>query len=46
MERFDAEALLRLIEAERVTYMNMVPTQFVRIAALDPTCATATTCRR
>ena len=36
MERFDAEALLRLIEAERVTYMNMVPTQFVRIAALEP----------
>lgn len=36
MERFDAEALLRLIEAEGVTYMNMVPTQFVRIAALEP----------
>ena len=36
MERFDAEDLLRLIEAERVTYMNMVPTQFVRIAALAP----------
>ena len=36
MERFDADALLRLIEAERVTYMNMVPTQFVRIAALEP----------
>src|SRR5262249_52370883 len=36
MERFDAEALLALIEAERATYMNMVPTQFVRIAALDP----------
>jgi long-chain acyl-CoA synthetase len=35
MERFDAEALLGLIEAERVTYTNMVPTQFVRIAALD-----------
>ena len=35
MERFDAEALLALVEAERVTYMNMVPTQFVRIAALD-----------
>jgi long-chain acyl-CoA synthetase len=36
MERFDAETLLRLIEAERVTHMNMVPTQFVRIAALAP----------
>jgi long-chain acyl-CoA synthetase len=36
MERFEAVALLALIEAERVTYMNMVPTQFVRIAALDP----------
>lgn len=35
MERFDAEAFLRLIEAERVTYANMVPTQFVRIAALE-----------
>ena len=35
MERFDAEALLALVEAEQVTYMNMVPTQFVRIAALD-----------
>jgi long-chain acyl-CoA synthetase len=36
MERFDAEALLALIETERATYMNMVPTQFVRIAALEP----------
>ena len=36
MERFDAENLLALIEAEQVTYMNMVPTQFVRIAALEP----------
>jgi long-chain acyl-CoA synthetase len=36
MERFDPETLLALIEAERVTYMNMVPTQFGRIAALDP----------
>jgi long-chain acyl-CoA synthetase len=36
MERFDAEALLALVESERVTYMNMVPTQFVRIAALGP----------
>jgi long-chain acyl-CoA synthetase len=35
MERFDAEELLRLVEAQRVTYMNMVPTQFVRIAGLD-----------
>ncbi len=35
MERFDAEALLALVESERVTYMNTVPTQFVRIAALD-----------
>ncbi len=34
MERFDAEAALRLIERYRVTFMQMVPTMFVRLLAL------------
>ncbi|WP_411342018.1 acyl-CoA synthetase [Sphingopyxis sp. J-6] len=34
MERFDAEAVLRLIERHRVTFMQMVPTMFVRLLAL------------
>ncbi|MBB5706769.1 acyl-CoA synthetase [Sphingopyxis panaciterrulae] len=34
MDRFDPEATLRLIEAHRVTFMQMVPTMFVRLLAL------------
>jgi len=34
MERFDAEAVLRLIERYRVTFTQMVPTMFVRLLAL------------
>jgi long-chain acyl-CoA synthetase len=33
-EKFDAEACLRTIEQERVTWMTCVPTHFVRILAL------------
>lgn len=34
MPCFDAEALLRLIESERLTHMHMVPTMFVRLLRL------------
>ncbi|WP_312846602.1 AMP-binding protein [Sphingopyxis sp. PET50] len=34
MERFDAEEVLRLIEKHRVTFMQMVPTMFIRLLAL------------
>jgi len=34
MPRFDAEEFLRLIEAERVTWVSMAPIHFVRILAL------------
>src|SRR3546814_10082635 len=34
MDRFDAEEALRLIERHRVTFMQMVPTMFVRLLAL------------
>jgi acyl-CoA synthetase (AMP-forming)/AMP-acid ligase II len=34
MDRFDAEEVLRLIEHHRVTFMQMVPTMFVRLLAL------------
>ena len=34
MPRFDPEELLRLIEAERITHMHMVPTLFVRLLRL------------
>ena len=34
MEKFDAEETLRLIERYRVTFMQMVPTMFVRLLAL------------
>src|SRR3546814_13343936 len=34
MDRFDHEATLPLIEAHRVTFMQMVPTMFVRLLAL------------
>ena len=34
MERFDAEEVLRLIERHRVTFMQMVPTMFIRLLAL------------
>ena len=36
VDGFDAEAVLALIERERVTYANFVPLHFVRIAALAP----------
>ncbi|HEY8525185.1 MAG TPA: AMP-binding protein [Acidimicrobiales bacterium] len=35
-ERFDAEDFLRLIEAHRVTFTQVVPTMFVRLLALPP----------
>ena len=34
MDRFDAEEALRLVERYRVTFMQMVPTMFVRLLAL------------
>jgi long-chain acyl-CoA synthetase len=34
MKRFDAEAVLRLIEAHRVTHAQFVPTMFVRLLKL------------
>jgi acyl-CoA synthetase (AMP-forming)/AMP-acid ligase II len=34
MDKFDAEETLRLIERYRVTFMQMVPTMFVRLLAL------------
>jgi long-chain acyl-CoA synthetase len=34
MDKFDAEETLRLIERYRVTFMQMVPTMFVRMLAL------------
>ncbi len=36
MRRFDAEACLRLIDAERVTTTGMVPAHFIRILELPP----------
>jgi len=35
-DHFDAESILALIERERVTCAFMVPTQLVRLTALDP----------
>lgn len=32
--RFDAEALLRLVAAHRITHMNLTPTMFARLLAL------------
>ncbi|PNG46054.1 Long-chain-fatty-acid--CoA ligase (plasmid) [Variovorax sp. WDL1] len=34
MPRFDPEALLALIEAERITHLHLVPTMFVRLLRL------------
>lgn len=34
MPRFDPEGLLKLIEAERLTHMHIVPTMFVRLTRL------------
>ena len=34
MDRFDAEGALRLVERYRVSFMQMVPTMFVRLLAL------------
>ena len=45
MVKFDAEETLRLIEANRVQWVNFVPTMMHRIWALPEQCATATTCR-
>jgi long-chain acyl-CoA synthetase len=36
MEKFDAEAYLRLIETYRVTHTQLVPTMFVRLLKLSP----------
>ncbi|MEZ0338401.1 acyl-CoA synthetase [Mycobacterium sp. pV006] len=36
MPRFDPEELLRLIEAERITHLNMVPIMFSRLLKLPP----------
>jgi len=36
MERFDAEYALRLIEQERVTHSQWVPTHFIRMLKLPP----------
>lgn len=36
MERFDAQEALRLIEAERITHSQWVPTMFVRLLRLPP----------
>ena len=35
MERFDAEDFLRIVQEQRVTVVQMVPTMFVRLLALD-----------
>jgi acyl-CoA synthetase (AMP-forming)/AMP-acid ligase II len=35
MERFDAEEFLRIVQEQRVTVVQMVPTMFVRLLALD-----------
>jgi long-chain acyl-CoA synthetase len=37
MDRFDAEASLRLIEKHRITHAQWVPTHFVRFLRLPPT---------
>lgn len=37
MDHFDAEDMLRLIERHRVTFIQMVPTMFVRLLALPGT---------
>ena len=34
MDKFDAEEMLRLIDAHRVTHSHMVPAQFIRLLAL------------
>jgi long-chain acyl-CoA synthetase len=34
--RFDAEELLRLVEAQRISHLLMVPTMFVRLLRLPP----------
>tara|TARA_R110000824_G_scaffold37553_6_gene115539 strand:+ start:24300 stop:25835 length:1536 start_codon:yes stop_codon:yes gene_type:complete len=34
MDKFDAEATLRLIEQYRISFMQMVPTMFIRLLAL------------
>jgi long-chain acyl-CoA synthetase len=34
MERFDAEEFLRIVEQQRITVVQMVPTMFVRLLAL------------
>ena len=34
MDKFDAEEMLRLIEKYRITFMQMVPTMFIRLLAL------------
>ena len=36
MKKFDAEAALRLIQDERITHSQWVPTMFVRLLALAP----------
>ncbi|MCZ4316883.1 AMP-binding protein [Comamonadaceae bacterium G21597-S1] len=36
MPRFDARALLSLIERDRVTHLHLVPTMFIRLLALPP----------
>jgi acyl-CoA synthetase (AMP-forming)/AMP-acid ligase II len=41
MRRFDAEAVLRLIEKHRVTHAQFVPTMFVRMLKLPETVRTA-----
>ena len=47
MPRFDAEELLRIVEAHRIDHVQMVPTMFVRLlAAARARCATATTVAR
>ncbi len=47
MTGFDPEEFLRLVEAHRVSVVQMVPTMFVRLLALpEPRSVSATTCRR
>ena len=45
MERFDPEQALRLIERERVTHSQWVPTMFVRMLKLPGRRAPGGTCR-
>ena len=46
MARFGAEEFLKLIEEQRITHAQVVPTMFVRLLELPERSATATTSAR